>query len=113
MATRFFTTQKPGLLLPGIMSSSGFVTVKAYPPHFFALGWTSIVPVDGGLFFYNASDGSGAFGVVSPFGDYTNLATWTGLFAPGWTSITANAKDSNLLLFYNATNGLNAIGWIR
>jgi hypothetical protein len=74
----------------------------------FSSGWTEIVKVPYGVFFYNATSGAAAFGRFSTTGSYRQLATYpAGSFWTGWTHIV---NTPNGVLFYRASDGVTYLG---
>jgi hypothetical protein len=74
----------------------------------FSSGWTEIVKVPYGVFFYNATSGAAAFGKFSTTGVYSQLATYpAGSFWTGWTHIV---NTPNGVLFYRASDGVTYLG---
>lgn len=74
----------------------------------FSSGWTQIVKVPYGLFFYNANTGAAAFGRLNTRGVYTQLVTYpAGSFWTGWTHIINMPSG---VFFYRASDGVAYLG---
>lgn len=69
-------------------------------------GWTSMVPLPGGVVFsYKAASGAAATDRVNAGGQGTT-SLWTGTLAPGFTSAAALALEGGpYVLLYNASSG--------
>lgn len=86
----------------------GRTSIKTYQPGSFATGWTSVVGLPHGLFFYNSANGSAVVGRLEESGTFINVKVYkAGEFASGWTSIVSTPKG---VLFYNSTNGSGVVG---
>jgi hypothetical protein len=74
----------------------------------FSAGWTTIVPLSTGVFYYNQSSGLAA--VAEPLKN-GGMSTINDLhFSSGWSSIV---NHQGYLLFYNKTTGLGVVGTLQ
>ena len=104
----FFYNQTTRAAAVGTVELDGrFTTVQTWPAGSFGF-WTHIVWHDGSLFFYDSNTGTGVIARLE--GNPLQLRTYhtyAGGFVPGCTSVVS---VQDWLLFYNAYNGVAAVG---